>query len=263
MKNRKALFFDVDGTLLPEGTRQIPESARNALKEARSNGHLIFINSGRTYCNLDEVKRQIEADGYLCGCGTYILAEGRVMYSYHIPHERGLEIKSHIDACGLDGALEASDGIHIHRSQSPIPRVEQLKASLRRSGCLSEYDWEDDCYDYDKFYLISGENSRPKELFGRLRDMEIIDRGNGEYECVPRGHSKATAIDLVLKHYGISLDDAYVFGDSGNDLAMFRYASNCILMGKHDEVLEPYATFETKDVEEDGIAYAMKELGII
>ena len=24
-----------------------------------------------------------------------------------------------------------------------------------------------------------------------------------------------------------------------------------------------YATFETKDVEEDGIAYAMKELGII
>ena len=29
------------------------------------------------------------------------------------------------------------------------------------------------------FYLISGENSRPKELFGRLRDMEIIDRGNG------------------------------------------------------------------------------------
>ena len=188
---------------------------------------------------------------------------GRVMYSYHIPHERGLEIKSHIDACGLDGALEASDGIHIHRSQSPIPRVEQMKASLRRSDCLSEYDWEDDCYDYDKFYLISGENSRPKELFGRLRDMEIIDRGNGEYECVPRGHSKATAIDLVLKHYGISLDDAYVFGDSGNDLAMFRYASNCILMGKHDEVLEPYATFETKEVEEDGIAYAMKELGII
>ena len=185
------------------------------------------------------------------------------MYSYHIPHERGLDIKSHIDACGLDGALEASDGIHIHRSQSPIPRVEQLKASLRRSGCLSEYDWEDDCYDYDKFYLISDENSRPKELFGRLRDMEIIDRGNEEYECVPRGHSKATAIDLVLKHYGISLDDAYVFGDSGNDLAMFRYASNCILMGKHDEVLEPYATFETKDVEEDGIAYAMKELGII
>ena len=201
-KKTKALFYDIDGTLLSEKTGRVPESAVQALKEARAKGHLVFINTGRVYAHLGEIKKLVEADGYLCGCGTYILAEGRVMYSYHIPHERGLDIKSHIDACGLDGALEASDGIHIHRSQSPIPRVEQLKASLRRSGCLSEYDWEDDCYDY-------------------------------------------------------------VFGDSGNDLAMFRYASNCILMGKHDEVLEPYATFETKDVEEDGIAYAMKELGII
>ena len=166
MNNRtKALFYDIDGTILSEKTGRVPESAVQALKEARAKGHLVFINTGRVYAHLGEIKKLVEADGYLCGCGTYILAEGRVMYSYHIPHERGLEIKSHIDACGLDGALEASDGIHIHRSLSPIPRVEQLKASLRRSGFLSEYDWEDDCYDYDKFYLISDENSRPKELF--------------------------------------------------------------------------------------------------
>ncbi len=38
-----------------------------------------------------------------------------------------------------------------------------MKASLRRSDCVSEYDWEDDCYDYDKFYLISGETAGPKE----------------------------------------------------------------------------------------------------
>lgn len=70
-------------------------------------------------------------------------------------------------------------------------------------------------------------------------------------------------MDLVLKHYGISKDDAYVFGDSSNDLSMFKYATNCVLMGQHSDVLLPYATFETKDVEDDGIAYAMKELGII
>ena len=151
MNNRtKALFYDIDGTLLSEKTGRVPESAVQALKEARAKGHLVFINTGRVYAHLGEIKKLVEADGYLCGCGTYILAEGRVMYSYHIPHERGLEIKSHIDACGLDGALEASDGIHIHRSQSPIPRVEQMKASLRRSDCVSEYDWEDDCSDYDK-----------------------------------------------------------------------------------------------------------------
>ena len=133
MNNRtKALFYDIDGTLLSEKTGRVPESAVQALKEARAKGHLVFINTGRVYAHLGEIKKLVEADGYLCGCGTYILAEGRVMYSYHIPHERGLEIKSHIDACGLDGALEASDGIHIHRSQSPIPRVEQMIFTISR-----------------------------------------------------------------------------------------------------------------------------------
>ncbi len=93
-------------------------------------------------------------------------------------------------------------------------------------------------------------------------DFEIIDRGSGFYECVPSQYSKATAIELVLKHYGIALEDAYVFGDSTNDLSMFEYAKNCILMGHHSVELEPYATFYTKNVEDDGVAYAMKKLGL-
>ena len=80
---------------------------------------------------------------------------------------------------------------------------------------------------------------------------------------MPKGHSKATAIQWVLDQYQIPLKDAYVFGDSMNDLSMFEFAENAVLMGKHDKGLEPYATFVTKTVEEDGVAWAMKELGII
>ena len=264
MSNRnKALFFDIDGTLLSEKTGLVPDSAKEAIKEARKKGHLVFINTGRVYPHTRDIRSEIETDGCLCGCGTYVIAEGRVLYCYQIPHERGLQIKKDIDECGLDGALEGVEGCYLHRTVSRFPQVEELKAALRRSGTTGMYDWEDDCYDFSKFYLASDEKSRPRELFGRLKDIEAIDRGDGYYECVPRGHSRATAMDLVLKHYGISKDDAYVFGDSSNDLSMFKYATNCVLMGQHSDVLLPYATFETKDVEDDGIAYAMKELGII
>jgi len=34
-------------------------------------------------------------------------------------------------------------------------------------------------------------------------------------------------------------------------------------MGRHDKELEPYASFITKTVEEDGIAFAMKKFGLI
>ena len=52
---------------------------------------------------------------------------------------------------------------------------------MRRSGTASRYDWEDDCYDFSKFYLASDEKSRPRELFGRLKYIESIDRGDGYY----------------------------------------------------------------------------------
>ena len=259
----KALFFDIDGTLLSEKTRQIPESAKEAHKEARRRGHLVFINTGRVYCHLSQIRSEVEADGFLCGCGTCVVVQDQILYRHAIPYERGLQMKRDIDACGLDGILEGTEGCYMHKTPSRIPRVEELKNAIRAGGCVIPHDWEDEGYVFDKIYLGSDENSRPKELFGRMKDMEIIDRGNGFYECVPRGHSKATAIDQVLKHCGISLEDAYVFGDSSNDLSMFRYASNCVLMGHHSPVLEPYASFVTKTVEEDGIAYAMKELGII
>lgn len=262
-KRSKALFFDIDGTLLSEKTGMVPDSAKEAVKEARAKGHLVFINTGRVYAHTKQIRSMIELDGCLCGCGTYVTAEGKVLYCYQIPRERGIQIKKDIDECGLDGALEGVEGCYFHRTVSRIPAVEELKAALKASGSAGPYDWEDDCYDFSKFYLASDEMSRCRELFGRLKDIEAIDRGDGYYECVPRGHSKATAMDLVLKHYGISKDDAYVFGDSSNDLTMFQYAANCVLMGQHSDVLVPYATFETKDVEDDGIAYAMSELGII
>ena len=49
--NKAALFFDVDGTLIDEQTKIVPESTLRALKQAEKNGHLVFINTGRTSCN--------------------------------------------------------------------------------------------------------------------------------------------------------------------------------------------------------------------
>ena len=264
MMNRKALFFDVDGTLLSEVTRKVPKSAVAALAEARKKGHLVFINSGRVYSHLGPIREMVEADGYLCGCGTCIVVEGQVLYQYRIPHERGIQIKKEILAHRLDGILEATQGCYFRKETSWIPEVERLRSIMSASGMESEYGWKEDCYEYDKFCIWADENSDCQGLFESLKpDIEVIDRGDGFYECVPAGHSKATAIQMILEHYGLNLENAYVFGDSTNDLPMFAYAKNAVLMGHRSKELEPYATFVTKTVEEDGIAYAMKQLGIL
>ena len=263
MKGRKALFFDVDGTLLSEITGQIPESALKAVQKAREKGHLAFINSGRVSCLLDPVRKLIAMDGYLCGCGTYILLGDKELYARKIPHERGLEIKKLLEKYKIEGILEGKGGCHFRRETSRIPRLEQIRSSIQNAGCVSPYPIEEDNYDFDKFCCVSDALSDVRGFIRELTDFEVIDRGNDFWECVPKGHSKATAIKMVLDACGIEPENAYVFGDSTNDLAMFAFAENAVLMGKHDRELEEYATFVTKTVEKDGIAHAMKALGII
>lgn len=261
---RKALFFDVDGTLFSEIDRVVPESAKRALVETRKKGNLVLINSGRVWSNLGPVRNMVEADGYLCGCGTYIQVAGEELYCRRIPHERGIAIKKAIVKYGLDGVLEGIENCYFQKGDSPMEQVRVLKGHMERGGHLSPYGWEEDCYDFDKFCVIADEHSDREGFFAFLEpDFQVIDRGNDFYECVPKGHSKATAIELVLKKLGMGLEDAWVFGDSSNDLDMFRYVPNTVLMGKHDKVLEQYATFVTKTVEADGIEYAMKNLGLL
>ena len=53
---RKALFFDIDGTLLSDHKKELPESAARVIAQARRAGHLVFINSGRARCLMQEVE---------------------------------------------------------------------------------------------------------------------------------------------------------------------------------------------------------------
>lgn len=259
---RKALFFDIDGTLLSEVTRQVPDSAKQALAKARGCGHLVFVNTGRAYSQIGQVKEMLDVDGWLCGCGTYIEAEGRVLYYRPMPEEQRRRICRAIEEADMDGILEGRDGCYVGSPDSRFEVGREIRESL--SFSLRSMDWNKECGPVEKFCVIADGKSDKASFFRSLGlDIQVIDRGDGFYECVPEGHSKATAIDVVLKEYGLELKDAYVFGDSNNDIPMFEHVPNAVLMGMHSRELEPYATFCTKTVEQDGIWYAMEKLGLL
>ena len=72
MSNTKALFFDIDGTLLTAYPHRVPQSAITALKAAQAKGHKLFINSGRTLALIPPIMEELGFDGYVCGCGSQI-----------------------------------------------------------------------------------------------------------------------------------------------------------------------------------------------
>lgn len=262
--SKKALFFDIDGTLLSDITGEIPESAIQALKEAQKRGHLTFINTGRTICSVPPELKRFSFSGFLCGCGTYITYGDEVLFEQQIPHERGREIIRTIKECNADMILEGQEDCYFSSRMSRFEALESTRRYFKGMGIGIETYLEKDNFEYDKFVIFVDDKTDKDRLFAELtKDMELMDRKNGFYELVPSKYSKASAIAHILNHFGISKEDAYVFGDSSNDLPMFQYVPHAVLMAVHDPILEPYTEFVTKTVEDDGVAYAMKHYGII
>ncbi len=266
---KKLFFFDVDGTLIDEGTKIFPQSAVNAIRALRAAGHLVFINSGRTLCLLEYEMETFGISCAACGCGTQIIVNGNTLMEQRIAHRRGLEIRQLIRQLQLDAVLEAQEAIYF--SDRPFKNPELMEGLLDYISCYAETEvnaLEDNSYDFDKFCIQTSplfpERKLVAKLIAEASDFECIDRGRGFYEFVPVGCSKGSAVNFVRNHYGIAPEDCYVFGDSANDLTMFTSeAGNRIAMAVHDTVLEPYATMITDKVLDDGIAKALHALRVL
>ena len=72
----KAVFFDVDGTLLSHSQNDVPESTRRALRELRTRGVHTVVATGRHMIEFSKLPVfDIPFDGYLTLNGNLLLDE--------------------------------------------------------------------------------------------------------------------------------------------------------------------------------------------
>lgn len=261
---KKAVFFDIDGTIVTEdGTLTIPESTREAIAKARENGHYTFVNSGRTLFNINEKVRSLGFDGLICGCGTYIEMNGEVLLYNALSQDFCRKIAEIIRTTGVTPVFEHKDGYFFDDFSPKNADLEDFLITFVEEGIPVDRRVEDEEFIFDKFVVWENPDCDMK-LFRREigKYFEIIDRGNGFYENVPLGFSKATAIEIILKKLGIPLENAYAIGDSANDLPMLRAVPNSIAMGGA-ETIYPYVSYITTPLMEDGIYNALEHFGLI
>ncbi len=65
---------------------------------------------------------------------------------------------------------------------------------------------------------------------------------NGILEVVPKGISKASGLNHLLKVLDIPLENLIAFGDEHNDIEMFKLAPNAYAMKNASARLTPYAS---------------------
>ena len=99
-KKIKALFFDIDGTLVSFKTHKIPQSTVDALEQAKKNGVEVYISTGRPQLiinNLGQIEHLI--DGYITTNGACCFVGDKVVSQHAILPE---DVKKIIEAADRD-----------------------------------------------------------------------------------------------------------------------------------------------------------------
>lgn len=262
MDNRRAVFFDIDGTLSAHKTQKIPESTRNALQELRKKGHLTFINTGRTFVNIPQTIRELGFDGYICGCGSAVYFQEENILHSKISHEECSRIVKRIRELKIPAFFEGNDRIYFDRyTEGMHPLMGYLKKEFKEF-CEEFVEGSGVCF--DKYYCMMNPESDMDGLMEFCQDRyECIIQPGPCVEVIQKGYSKATGIEYVCKKLGISIEDCYAVGDSDNDLPMLQAVPNSIAMGECSEAVRKCCGYQTDRLEDDGIWKAMKHFALI
>lgn len=259
MNTQKLVLFDIDGTLLdPKTDMKIPQSAQEAIKRLQAAGHIAMVNTGRCASFMEDCVREAGFDGFIYGCGTNVVFRGEELFHQSLPDEVAERLVKMVRQCGIDAILEGKKASYFDYNGT-IHGEEFQRISRKDTYIRSSY--EDSEMVVDKLYICTYPESDFEAFHKEFSPiLDFIDRGRGFYELVPAGISKATGILRVMEHLSIPVEQTYSIGDSTNDLPMLTFTGTSIAMGNSMEEILPYVTHKTRNIEDDGIAYAIDEI---
>ena len=82
-------------------------------------------------------------------------------------------------------------------------------------------------------------------------------------EIMDKSVSKATGIEILLKHYGFTLDEAIAFGDNYNDIEMLKLVPQSVVMANAPDAVKKLAAAVTDSNEDSGIYTYLVKVGVI
>lgn len=256
----KALFFDIDGTLIDFRTHRIPESTVRAIREAKENGNKIFIATGRsrTIVELPGLPDEM-IDGYVTLNGAICLDGDKPVSLTKIPADVVREFSEICKERGLINLYVMLDGMKVANGGE---RFEELFTRFFNLKPIPGTDFEsvqkEDIYQMTAFFTEDME----QELKVRFPGLEFNRWIPTFADITCKGVDKAMGIEKMARHFGIDLKDTIAFGDGGNDIPMLRKAGIGVAMGNATDDVKANADLVTDDVAADGIYKALQTLGL-
>lgn len=251
------VFFDIDGTLL-DGQKELPASAKAAVRYLQKQGIYTAIATGRAPFMVSSVLEELNMHSYICFNGQYVVFENEVMYKNPIDPDALQQI---------DETARERDYPLVYLNETTMKanviHNELIKESLG-SLKLAHPEFDPDFYKNKDIYqaLIFAREDKRWHL-PDVDDVTFIRWHESSLDIVPKGGSKAEGIKQMIDRLGFAMEDVVAFGDGMNDIEMLQEAGIGIAMGNACQVVKDHADFVTTNVEKDGIVNGLKEIGLL
>ncbi len=255
----KAIFFDIDGTLVSFKTHLIPNSAIDAVKRLREKGIRVFIATGRHIQSVPDFG-ELEFDGYITINGGLCLKGDKTPVYRHPLDKQNIQVLIDLQQSMPFPCLVMDDsGLYINFINDDVDAAQELKLFPGVSVRPFSRSLETDIYQVVSFIPEADEERVMSLLPGcdSLRWHPLFT------DIVPKGSNKAIGIDKITAHFGIQLSETMAFGDGGNDIAMLQHAGVGVAMGNAVAEVKASADYVTDPVDDDGILNALKHFGLL
>ena len=250
----RAIFFDIDGTLVSFKTHSIPESAKTAIRRLRNKGIKVIISTGRSFNDIDNLE-DLEFDGYITANGTCCVDQKGKIIAQHLLSKESLgKLAFYLEENPFPCAFMTDKGNFINFVDDQVLSMNQLvnipTPPIKPISELIEYD----VYQLSVFIDPALET----ELMSILADCDSSRWHPAFIDINLKNSNKATGMNYFLTYFDIEREYTMAFGDGGNDISMLKHAATGIAMGNGTDEVKAAADYVTGSVDEDGIFNALR-----
>ncbi|ULM96285.1 HAD family hydrolase [Peribacillus frigoritolerans] len=274
----KAIVLDLDGTTLNE-RNTVNETLEQYIGELRESGKLIFIATGRT---LEEVRDVLpagmEADGMVTANGMSVFIGKEQIVEHALSTALVEELVAKAGAEEIFYEVHPNEGTRMALlkdkdymvKQGLIPKPETVDENewlSRQDAVEDKIRWSEqlDIKSVAKIYFFSNEMNtirKWKAELGKIKQYNAFTTASSTHhnvEVTVEGITKATGVQLLLKHFQLAPEEILAVGDGENDLPLFKLAGHCVAMKNATDLVKEQADEVTEySYREDGLYRFLK-----
>lgn len=259
----KLILTDIDDTVMPRGMTAVSERTVRAFRAARDAGITVGPSSGRGRAQIAPFFRNDEAcfSTAITTNGLEIYAAGEKIAEHRLP-TASLE-----QALSLVSASPRTGMLYFEGSQPYLVVGDREVLGLTMPGYAAR------CIDADglpatpvlKANIFLDADFDETAAFAamlneRVDGLDFDVPLPGYLNIMPSGWNKGSAVLALCEHLGIGTDEVAVFGDAGNDLAMFHVVENPVAVANATPEAAAAARWHIGACADDAVAASIEAL---